>query len=202
MPVDSRGQIFMSALPRKSWTVEQYLEFERASEAKHEFVGSAVFAMTGASENHNLIVANIIVSLGVQLRQRPCKIYPSDMLVQIADTGDFHYPDITIVCGEAQINRDKRDSLLNPTVIIEVLSPSTELYDRGKKFQNYRTLDSLQLYLLVAQDAARIECFTRQDEGLWLFVDTAGLAAVIELPSIGCTLSLADVYDKVSFTDA
>lgn len=189
----------MSALPQKLWTAEQYLEFERISEAKHELVGGAVFAMTGASENHNLIVANIIVSLGIQLRQRPCKLYPSDMLVQIGASGDFHYPDITIVCGEAQINRDKRDSLLNPTVIIEVLSPSTELYDRGKKFQNYRTLDSLQLYLLVAQDAARIECFTRQRDGVWLFVDVAGRDTVIELPPIGCTLSLADVYDKIVF---
>lgn len=144
----------MSALPRKHWTVDEYLAFERDSEEKHEFIGGDVYFVTGASENHNLIVANTIVALGALLRKRPCKLYPSDMLVHIPLVDDYHYPDITVVCGDAHVIHVQRDILLNPTLIIEVLLPSTEPYDRGRKFENYRTLHSLQEYLLVAQDRA------------------------------------------------
>lgn len=189
----------MSALEKTRWTVEDYLAFERDSQEKHEFVGGEVYLMTGASESHNLIVANVIMTLGVQLRRRPCRVYPSDMLVRIAATGDFHYPDVSVVCGEAVILREARDILLNPTVVIEVLSPSTELYDRGRKFHNYRTLDSLQEYLLITQDAYRIERFLRHADGQWLFTDVTALDAVLELPSIECKLAVADVYDKVEF---
>ncbi len=189
----------MFALEKTGWTVEDYLAFERDSQEKHEFIGGEVYLMTGASESHNLIVTNVIMTLGVQLRRRPCRVYPSDMLVRIAATGDFHYPDVSVVCGEVVISREARDILLNPTVVIEVLSPSTEPYDRGRKFHNYRTLDSLQEYLLIAQDAYRIERFLRQTGGQWLFTDVTALDAVLELPSIGCKLAVADVYDKVSF---
>lgn len=147
----------MSALPRKRWTPETYLAFERDSEEKHEYISGEVYSMTGASENHNLIVANTIIALGIQLRKRPCKLYPSDMLLHIAAVNDYYYPDITVVCGEANIIHDKRDILLNPTLIIEVLSPSTEQHDRGSKFENYLTLDSLQEYLLIAQDRPHLE---------------------------------------------
>jgi Uma2 family endonuclease len=192
----------MSALSRKKWTPETYLEFERASQERHEFVNGDVYLMTGASENHNLIVSNVITILNLQLRSRPYRVYPSDMRVQISTSYDFHYPDITVVCGQSQFAGQKRDNLLNPVVIIEVLSPSTEQYDRGRKFQNYRTLESLREYVLVAQDAQRIEHFVRQEDSQWLFSDAIGSEAVIELPSIQCRLPLNEVYDKVTFEEA
>ena len=160
-----------------------------------------MYSITGASENHNLIVANTIIALGIQLRKRPSKLYPSDMLLHIAAVNDYYYPDITIVCGEANIIHDKRDILLNPTLIIEVLSPSTEQHDRGNKFENYLTLDSLQEYLLIAQDRPHLEQYIRQEKGHWLFSAVNGLGAKLELPSISTTLALADVYDKVNLRE-
>jgi Uma2 family endonuclease len=190
----------MSALPKKRWTTEEYLAFEHISQERHDLVGGEVYAMTGASENHNLIVTNIIITLGSQLRNRPCKLYPSDMLVEISETGDYHYPDVSIVCEEAIIKRDKKEILLNPIVVIEVLSPSTEQYDRGKKFHNYLTVPSLQEYILVSQDTLRLERYRRHENGEWLYSETTAPEAVIELaPPIGAKLTLADLYDKVTF---
>ncbi|MBI1258949.1 MAG: Uma2 family endonuclease [Chloroflexi bacterium] len=189
----------MVASQKQKWTVEEYLAMERASEEKHEFLDGEIYLMSGASENHNLIVGVTVGIFYNQLRKRPCSFYPSDMRVKVKDTGLYTYPDITIVCGTPEIESMDQDTLLNPTVIIEVLSPSTESYDRGKKFQHYRELDSLQEYILIAQDQARIERYLRQPSGEWLLTDAVGLEAVIELPSIECTLALADVYEKVSF---
>jgi Uma2 family endonuclease len=176
----------MSALSQKKWTAEQYLEFEHASQERHEFVDGDVYLMTGSSKNHNLIVSNVITILNLQLRSRPCRVYPSDMRVQISASYDFHYPDMTILCGQPQFAGRKRDNLLKPTVIVEVLSPSTEQYDRGRKFQKYRTLESLREYILIAQDAQRIEHFARQEDGQRLFSDAVGGDTVVELPSIQC----------------
>jgi Uma2 family endonuclease len=189
------------ALPEKFVTPEAYLKFERSSEIKHEYYGGTVFAMTGASRNHNLIVANVIATLHTQLRKRPCIVYPSDMRVKTRSSVLYTYPDISVVCGESQFEDEFVDTLLNPTVLFEVLSPSTERYDRGKKFQHYRTLPSLQEYVLIAQDSYRIEHFTRQPNDEWLLADAASLDAAIQLPSIQCQLALADVYEKVTFDD-
>jgi Uma2 family endonuclease len=189
----------MSAAPQQVWTPERYLAFERASETKHEYLAGEIFAMTGASENHNLITGNTLASLHTQLRRTPCRIYPSDMRLKVPAAGLYTYPDVTAVCGEPQFEEDAvPDTLLNPTVLIEVLSPSTENYDRGKKFQYYRTLESLQEYLLISQESARIEHYVRQGEQ-WLFSDAYRLEDVVKLPSIDCTLALADVYEKVTF---
>ena len=144
-------------------TEAEYLDFERASEFKHEFLAGEVFAMTGASRAHNLMSVNVITTLKNQLRGRPCEIYPGDMRVAVKATGLYTYPDISVVCGEAQFADDQLDTLLNPTVIIEVLSPSTERDDRGKKFQNYREIVALEEYVLIAQDSPRIERFLLQD---------------------------------------
>lgn len=187
----------MVDIQKQRWTPETYLAFERASEEKHEFIDGSVYAMTGASENHNLINTNITAELVIQLRKRPCKVYANDMRVRIPGY-NYVYPDIAIVCGEAQLEDDQLDTLLNPTVIIEVLSPSTEQYDRGKKFEHYRALESLQEYLLVSQEQAHIERFTRQEAG-WLLTEAKGLEATLDLLAIGCVLALADVYDKVNF---
>jgi Uma2 family endonuclease len=190
----------MSALPQQRWTPESYLVFERASEEKHEYFNGSIYAMTGASENHNLIMVSTSASLHNQLRKRPCRVYPSDMRVKTRSTVLYTYPDISVVCGDSQFEDDVFDTLLNPTVIIEVLSPSTERYDRGKKFQHYRTLESLQEYLLIAQDSVRIEHYVRRGEQ-WLLTDAKHLDTVLTLPSIECKLALADVYEKVSFDD-
>lgn len=190
----------MVALSHKQWTAEDYLAFERASADKHEFIDGRVYLMAGASENHNLITANLIIALGSQLRGRPCKLYPSDMRVRIS-AKDYHYPDVSVICGDAHIEDDEQDTLLNPTLIVEVLSPSTEQFDRGKKFENYRSLPSLHEYVLIAQNRPHIEHYVRQGDGTWLYSEVKPLdtPSEISLPSVGCTLTLVDVYDKVEF---
>jgi Uma2 family endonuclease len=189
----------MSALPEPVWTVEAYLAFERSAPQRHEYLGGKIYAMAGASAAHNLIMGNAYASLHAQLRKRPCTVYPSDMRLKVSRTGLYTYPDISVICGEPQFEDDQHDILLNPTVIIEVLSPSTEMYDRGKKFQHYRTLASLQEYLLIAQDSYRVEHYTRQANDQWLLSDVSGADASILLASIECTLLVADLHEKVVF---
>ncbi len=191
----------MSALPDLTWTVERYLAFERESEARHEYLNGQVTVMADASAKHNLIAGNAYASLHSQLRKGPCTVYPSDMRVKVSRTGLYTYPDISVVCDKPQLEDDHQDILLNPVVIVEVLSPSTESYDRGKKFQHYRTLESLQDYVLISQDSYCIEHYIRQATGLWLFADATGLEASLELAVIGCTLLLSDVYEKISLED-
>ncbi len=187
----------MSAIQHKRWTAEEYLAFERDSEEKHEFVDGEIYLMSGASQNHNKIVGNTIVTLGMQLRNRPCEFYPSDMRVRVAR--NYTYPDVTVVCGTPEFEDSRRDTLLNPTVIVEVLSPSTERYDRGRKFHNYRGITSLQEYVLISQDTYRVERYLRQPNDEWLLSIVQGVDGSLNLTSIGCTLALADVYDKVVF---
>jgi Uma2 family endonuclease len=190
------------ALAKPRWTEAQYLAFERASEEKHEFIDGEVVAMSGASENHNLIVASTIGNLLTQVRKKMCKIFPSDMRVRVVPRKLYAYPDISIVCGNILLaNDENRDTLLNPTVIVEVLSPSTEAYDRGKKFIHYRTLESLQEYILIAQDHVHIERFVRQPTNEWLLSEIYHIDSNLELAAIGCQLSAASVYEQVTFED-
>jgi len=177
----------------------EYLAIERAAEERSEYLDGEMVAMTGGSRNHGLIVGNLLRELGSQLRDRPCEVYPTDLRVQVSHTGLYTYPDVVVVCGEPRFEDEQLDTLLNPTVILEVLSPTTESYDRGRKFEHYRTLGSLSEYLLVSQAQPRIERFLRQDDGLWLFGDAAGLESALTMPSIGCELKLAEVYAKVRF---
>jgi len=177
----------------------EYLAIERAAEERSEYLDGEMVAMTGGSRNHGLIVGNLLRELGSQLRDRPCEVYPTDLRVQVSHTGLYTYPDVVVVCGEPRFEDEQLDTLLNPTVILEVLSPTTESYDRGRKFEHYRTLGSLAEYLLVSQAQPRIERFLRQDDGLWLFGDAAGLESALTMPSIGCELKLAEVYAKVRF---
>ncbi len=192
----------MTAQPAAKITPQDYLTAERQSDIKHEYWQGETFAMTGATEAHNLIVANVIGELGRQLKRHPCKLYPSDMRICIPRGNSYKYPDIVVVCEKPQFEDDQHDTLLNPTVIIEVLSPSTEAYDRGAKFREYRTIDSLQEYLLVSQDKLLIERYTRRENTpFWLFSDTAGSDAVLEFSVIACRLALIEVYDKVDFEE-
>lgn len=186
----------MAGHPQPRLTVEEYLEMERASEVRHEYYDGEIFAMVGASFEHNVIVTNLIGLLHPQLRGGRCELLMSDMRVQVAATGLYTYPDLIVVCGEPQLADEHGDMLLNPTLIAEILSESTEAHDRGKKFEHYRTLDSLTDYLLVAQDEPRIEHFTRR-EGGWFLTAANGLDGVLALPTIGCELRLAEVYERV-----
>jgi Uma2 family endonuclease len=190
----------MSSQPTSYLTPEEYLALERKAEYKNEYVDGEIVAMTGASRKHNLIAINISGELRQQLKGRPCETYSGDMRVRIPSTRLYTYPDVVVVCDEPQFEDDYVDTLLNPTVIIEVLSESTELYDRGKKFGYYRTLESLAEYLLVAQDERRIEQYFRQPDGRWLLSDHRLPEDKVELASIRCLLDLREVYDKVNLS--
>lgn len=188
----------MAINPKPPMTPEAYLAFERAQlDAKHEFLNGDVIAMAGASRQHNRIVTNLVVSLGSQLRGRPCDVYSSDMRVKIPTTGLYTYPDVIAMCHDPQFEDEALDTLLNPSVIIEVLSPSTEAYDRGIKFAHYRSIDAMQIYILIAQDKPQVEIFRRQGKRDWLLSVVEGLDARVSLESIGCELALAEVYERV-----
>jgi Uma2 family endonuclease len=188
----------MVANARKKWTVEEYLAFDRTSEEKHEYYAGEIFAMTGASRRHNLIVMNTGTSLNSQLAQRPCEVYPSDMRVKVSAL-KYTYPDVSVVCGEPRFIDGEFDTLLNPTLIVEVLSDSTEDYDRGKKFKHYIGIESLKEYVLIAQDEMRVDHYIRQPNGDWLLSYATTADAIIQLPTIGCTLNIADIYRKITF---
>lgn len=180
-------------------SIEEYLAFERASDTKHEYFQGDVFAMAGGTARHSIITTNISASLHSQVRQRICTVYSSDMRVKVQQHTLYTYPDVSVVCGESQYEDEREDTLLNPTVIIEVLSPSTENYDRGKKSQFYRTIPSLQEYILVAQDDIHIEHFVRHSDHQWLFSETTLRDREILLASIDCSVALEDVYARISF---
>jgi Uma2 family endonuclease len=190
-------ELHMSSQAYKRYTPEEYLALERQAQCKSEYYAGEIFAMAGASRWHNLIVANVVSELRSQLKGRPCTTYPSDMRVKISPTGLYTYPDVIVVCGEAQFEDSQQDTLLNPTLIVEVLSESTEAYDRGGKFAHYRKLASLMEYVLIAQTKPHIEQYTRQTDNRWLLAETDSLHGTVHLPSIGCQLALAEVYDKV-----
>lgn len=179
---------------------QEYLELERKSETKHEYIAGRMIEMAGATKNHNRIVNNTVFILMGQVRQRTGFVYSNDMRVRIPKTNLYTYPDILVVIGEDSFEDDCDDTLLNPTLILEVLSSSTESYDRGEKFQSYRTIDSLQEYIMIAQDSHRVEHYVRQPDGQWLFSEATSLDATIHLPSIDCELPLRDVYDKVEIS--
>jgi Uma2 family endonuclease len=188
---------YMSVQPRPYLTAFEYLALERGSTIRHEYFDGERFAMTGGSLRHNQIVVNLSRELSLKLKSRPCGVYANDLRVRITESGLYTYPDVVVVCGEPQLEDAHLDTLLNPTLIVEVLSPSTEAYDRGKKFEHYRTLESLEEYLLVAQNEPRVEQYLRQPDDRWLLAAFSGRSAALPLPSIGCELRLAEVYEKV-----
>jgi Uma2 family endonuclease len=195
--------MLMPALQNPRYTPQEYLALERSAEYKSELVNGQIYAMSGASRAHNLISGNVARLLGNQLLGKPCETYTSDMRVRVSETGMYTYPDVTVACGEPRFEDDHVDTLLNPTLIVEVLSPSTEAYDRGEKFAHYRRLASLSDYVLVSQDKVRVEHFARHpsDPSLWEFSEISGLDGVLRLASIACEIPLRDVYDRVTFSD-
>ena len=189
----------MSAQPQPRLTPEQYLELDRASEFRNEYFNGRMYAMSGGTFIHALVIANLTGELRSGLKTRPCMVTGSDVRVRVAPAGLYTYPDVVVVCGEAKYVDGRRDTVLNPVLLIEVLSPSTEAYDRGFKSAQYRTIESLQEYALVSQAEPRIEVFCRQPEGTWLLSESVGLDASCRFESVDVTVALRDVYDKVTF---
>jgi Uma2 family endonuclease len=190
----------MSTQAKVFLTPEQYLEIERQAERKSEYWQGEMFAMAGAGESHNLLVMNIGAQIHSQLRTRDCRAYANDMRVRVTATVLYTYPDIVAVCGVPQFLDGRRDTLLNPSLIIEVLSPSTEAYDRGRKFEHYQSIDSLKQYLLVASERVHADLFTRQPGGQWLLTTAGSVEDAVDLESIGCRITLRDSYERVEFS--
>jgi Uma2 family endonuclease len=180
-------------------TAADYLALERRAETKSEYLNGHIYAMSGASRSHNRITFNLARRIGNQLAGSRCEGYVNDMRVKVSPTGLYTYPDVIVVCGEPRFEDADVDTLLNPKIIIEVLSDTTEAYDRGDKFAHYRALESLTGYLLVAQNEPRIEHFARQADRSWRYSVADGLEAAIEIATIDCVLQLAEVYERVVF---
>jgi len=187
----------MSLQPKTRFAPEEYLALERKAECKSEYFNGEIFAMSGATPQHVLIVTNVVSELRGQLKSRPCTVYSTDLRLKVSATGLYTYPDVIVVCGEPQFDDDQKDTLLNPTLIVEVLSDSTKDYDRGGKFEQYRMLKSFIEYVLIAQAKHHVEHFVRQPDNHWLFSETNRVEDTLELSSIGCNLALTEVYDKV-----
>lgn len=191
-------------------TVEEYLALERQSEERHEYLDGLIYAMAGESPQHGTVCVNSGSELHRQLKGTPCQVFSKDIkvrsgplpLVRHSTKGLFSFPDLLVVCGALEFLDEYRDVLLNPKVIIEVLSPTTEAFDRGKKFWRYRTyLSSLTDYLMVAQSMPMIDHYVHRS-GEWILNTVSGLEGTVNIASIGCTLRLADVYDRVTFPEA
>ena len=180
-------------------TPDEYLAAERLSEYRSEYLDGGVYPMTGASLNHGRIVVNVATELALQLRESDCDVLVTDMKVRLQESRRFFYPDVCVLCGAPRFHDDRRDIILNPDLLIEVLSPSTEAFDRGAKFEAYQTIESLQEYVLVSQDKPRVEQFVRNGDGKWTYTATEGLESSVVLPSIECSLSLSAVYKRVEF---
>lgn len=189
----------MSTLTVTHVTPEEYLAAERLSETRSEYLDGGVYPMTGASVTHSRIVVNIATELKIQLRGGRCDVLVVDVKVRMPDSRKFFYPDVTVICEELQYHDDRRDIILNPDLVIEVLSPGTEAFDRGAKFRAYQAVESLKEYVLVSQERPLVEQYVRGGEGKWTYSAAEGLEGSLVLPSIGCTLNLGAVYDKVDF---
>ncbi len=187
-----------SAAARTYLTPEAYLAWERKSDTKHEYLRGEIIAMSGASRAHSLIVTNISGELYIQLKGGTCEVHTNDIRVRTSPEISYFYPDVLVVCGEPRFEDNIFDTLLNPIVLIEVLSPSTQAYDRGEKFKHYQQLTSLQEYVLVSQDEVRVERYRRHGTE-WQPTEFRSVEDVLSLTSIDCKLSLDDIYRRVEF---
>lgn len=189
----------MSSQRKPKYTASEYLQLERNASERHEFAFGEIFAMGGASARHVEIVSNLVRELGNRLRDRACKVYATDLRLCVNAEGRYTYPDVLIVCGKPRFLDEQFDTLLNPDVIIEVMSNSTRNYDRGDKFQQYREIPSFREYLLVDQSCVYIEKHTKGDDGDWKLTEIKSLEAEIHLDSINIVLPVAEIYLKVDF---
>lgn len=184
------------AAPRVTMTPEEYLVFERSSEQKHEYADGEIFAMSGGTREHSLIAQNFARELGNALIERTCEVHGSDLKIAVLATSRYFYPDVFVVCGEPRFADKQRDSVVNPKVIVEVLSDSTERYDRGDKFAHYRRIDTLQDYVLASQSEPLVEHYRRLPDGTWLY-RALGPGERLVLPSLGCEVEVDRMYVKV-----
>jgi Uma2 family endonuclease len=190
----------MSAAPRLAYSVEDYFALEAATDERFEFYHGEVFCMGGASREHNAIARNLTFALHGRLRGGPCNTYGQDLRVQAARNRRYFYPDLVVVCGEEQYAPDvSLDTLLNPTVVFEIASPSTESFDRGTKFRYYREVPSIQAVVLVAQDRPSVEVYERAEDESWRLHAADDLGAIARLDVLNVTLPLAEVYEGVAF---
>jgi len=187
----------MATEPHQRLSIQEYLALERQSEGRHEYLDGEMFATSGASRRHNRIVLNVGKRLDSALEERGCDVFVSDMRVLTPDNKFFTYPDVVAVCGEPKFADAEVDTLLNPEVIVEVLSPSTEDYDRGTKFDHYRSIPNLKEYVLVAQDRVHVKHYQKQTNDGWPLLELDDLGLTLELQSVGCRLLLAAIYKRV-----
>ena len=193
----------MSALPKRYFTPEEYLELELKAEYKSQYVAGEIFAMAGAQPPHVVIESNLIANLHASFRGRSCNVYTSNIRVRVRPGDLWTYPDVTALCGEPQFETASNpQSLVNPQVIFEVLSPSTEAFDRGDKFTRYRRLSTLTDYVLVASERMQVEHFVRQPNGAWTMTEYSQPEHIVPLSSLKCELPLAEIYERVIFPDS
>lgn len=186
----------MTMLPQTLFTPQEYLALERASDERSELVNGQIYAMTGASFRHNLIVSNLVITIGTQLRGGSCSVFANDLRVKVSKTGMYTYPDVVGLCGPPELEDEHLDTLLNPSVIVEVLSGTTEQYDRAEKFAHYRKIDSLREYILVAQNQVRVERNVRHGDH-WMLTEISDPDGVLRIDALDCEVSLRDIYDRV-----
>lgn len=180
----------------------EYLEIERAADFKSEFFEGEMFAMAGGTFPHSRIGTNVAIEFGSQLKGISCQPFNADLRVKIEATGLYTYPDLSVICGQPHFVDGEKDAITNPTIIVEVLSDSTEAYDRGKKFGHYRQIPTLREYWLVNQKEPRIEQFLRQENGEWLLREASGLEAVLRSPSLEISISLQEIFARVEFVSS
>ena len=193
----------MAALPKRYFTPEEYLVLERGAPYRSQYVAGEIYAMAGAQPWHVVITDNITVALRTRFRGRPCQSYATDLRVRVREGDLWTYPDVAALCGPPRFDTaSDPNSLLNPQVIFEVLSPSTENFDRGEKFNRYRRLESLTDYVLVASERIQVEHWTRTADGCWMLAELLAADAILALASVGCAVSLAELYEKVEFPPA
>ncbi len=191
----------MAIQPQQHYTLDEYFVLELASEGKYEYWQGEVYAMSGASPAHVQIQINLITLLSLQLRGRPCRVFSSDMRLKVPSFPPYRYPDVSALCGEAIFERiGGLDVLTNPTLIVEILSPSTEAFDRGDKFTHYKSIPSFREYLLIAQHRPHVSHYVRQSEEVWSYRECNALETVLNLPALTCRLALDELYQSVVFT--
>jgi len=189
----------MSAHPQPRLTPEEYLELDRASDVRNEYYNGHMYAMSGGSLPHAIIIPNLAFAIRTALGKSSCVVMSSDLRVRVSPDGLYAYPDLSVVCSEPKLLDGRKDTLLNPTLLIEVLSPSTEAYDRGFKSAQYRTLETLQEYALVSQSEPRVEVFRRQSSGDWLLSEAVGVESVCSFDSLDARVKLSEIYANVTF---
>jgi len=189
-----------AAVKKEYFTIEDYLTTEEEAGYKSEYYNGEIVAMSGGSRNHSVICFNLNRRIGEAIDDKDCTGFDSNMKLRIAETDSFFYPDVMVVCGDIQFYEERKDIIINPVLIIEVLSPSTGSFDRGEKFEYYRSISSVKEYLLISQDKPMVEAYYKQDEKKWLYSVVKGVEESIDLQSIDCKLFLKDIYHKTEMS--